>query len=701
MKKLRRFMAAFLCLTAVLMSGCSKAANPEKPNSFSEASDPMTNVVGDQSSNTSNGSSGKKVIGSYGHGFKPTDVDFSTDTLVLTPTVTGDENPTTLGVMAFVDGFPQEYFLNDSEENKMLSTIETTPSTVEYNLKINPKFDAEFDTHYATMLYILNPNFRPEKGTAFGVHHSASRWCSQPINTAEKELQVKEVNAFKANSAPFSKKQIEQYKVSIDEDSGVVTVFDLYEEWKTYQITLNGNNMPELTFAAYTTGQKQSGEYRVTFYKNHELCTFNSGYNCLDLTLEGGKIIEEKVTLDDSLSSGDIVYCIAIPLFEGGLTEKSTSEMVIGSTQNNSIPDEVQTSSGGSDNSSGSNSDVSEPNMNFGGNETHTSLGESEIPSDLNSDPYEPNTASDKKVNEINSKPKFAFSNAVYFLDNRDEISLISSENGTVVKRRLMIDGLENIFAHNKYISVLSNNNGEYTAKLYDKDLTEIKSADLSQLQISRQGIVDFDFDRIVYVTEENAELYSCDWNLRNKRKLMELPCKEYPLATYFGGISLSEDFVAFTAYGNEGVVKAGFYGVCDFNGNYEIRRKDGVAAPQTNDTTAMWQDKHTDINSDVMPSGKIEIYKNGKFDSFKTEEIVESHRAFLLNSDAILTATESGNWSLRKYSDGKVVRKIGLHEEAYVGSAVEFNGDIYAYVSEYSSSAQKNVSNCLVWESD
>ena len=648
---------------------------------------------GDQSYNTSDGTSGKKVLGSYGHGFSQSDVDFSTDTLVLTPTVTGDENPTTLGAMAFVDGFPQKYFLNDSLDEKMLSVIETTPSTVKYNLKTNPKFDAELDTHYATMLYILNPDFRPEKGNAFGVHHSASRWYSQPINTAGKELQETEVNALKAKSTPFSKKQIEQYNILTDEDSGVVTVFDLYQKWKTYQITLGGDDSPELTFAAYTTGQKQCGEYRVTFYINHKLCTFNSGYNCLDLTLEGNKIVEEKVTLDDSLSSGDIVYCIAIPLFEGGLTEKSDTQIVSGNGQS-SVPNETQTSSSESGQNSDSNNGTS--------NETPAGSGEFQTSSNSNSEqPNEPHTASGEKVNEINSKPKFAFSDAVYFLDNRNEISLISSENGSVVKKTLPLNDIESIFAHNKYISVLSIKNGEYMAKLYDNNLTEIKSADLSKLQISRQGIVDFDFDRIVYSTEENTTLYSCDCNLQNKQKLMELPCKEYPLASYFGGISLSKDFVAFTAYGNEGDIKAGFYGVCDFNGNYEIRRKDGISEPQTNDTAAMWQDKHTDINSGVMPSGKLEIYKDGNFNTLITEEITESHRAFLLNSGTILTATESGNWSLRKYSDGKVVRKIDLREEAYVGSAVEFNGKIYAYVSEYSPSAQKNVSSCLVWESD
>lgn len=694
MKKLHHYMAAFLCLTAVLISGCSKATEPEKPNSFSEVSDPMLNTGGDQSSNTSEGSSGTKVLGSYGHGFSQSDVDFSTDTLILTPTVTGDENPTTLGVMAFVDGFPKKYLLNDSAEPKTLSAIETTPSEVEYTLKLDPKFDEALDTHYATMLYLLNPDFRPEKGNSFGVHHSASRWYSQPIKTDKKDLQKMDVNAFKTKSIPFSMKQIEQYKISTDEESGVVTVFDLYDKWKTYQITLNDSNSPELTFAAYTTGQKHCGEYRVTFYKNHELSTFNSGYNCLDLTLEGGKIVEEKVTLDDHLSNGDIVYCIAIPLFEGGLTEKSTSEMVVGNAQNDSVPNETQTPSG--------SSEVASELSNVTSHETQTPSGSSEVTSKPNNGAsHETPTDTGEKVNDINLKPKFALSDTLYFLENRSGLGLISSKNGSTIEKTLQLDNFEKMFTHNGYIGVLFNDNSGYSAKLYDENFTEIRSASLAELSLSQQGIVDFDSDRIVYSTEDNTALYYCDWNLQNKRKLMELPCGEFPLASYFGGISLSENFVAFTAYGGEGDVRAGFYGVCDFNGNYEIRRKDGVSTPQTNDTTAMWQDKHTDINSGKMPSGKLEFYENGKFSTLTTEDVTESHRAFLCNSGTVFTAAESGNWCLQKYSNGKVSKKINLRKETYVGSAVDFNGKIYAYVSEYSATDENSVSKCFVWEDD
>lgn len=667
--------STILIAGTMLLSGCSADIPIEEISSYSTFSDPMNEP-------TSSDKHKSGTIGSYGHGFKPTDVDFSTDTLVLTPTVTGDENPTTLGVMAFVDGFPQKYSLNSSTEKTTLSVIETVPSEVEYTLNLDSKFDLQLDTHYATMLYILDPNFKPEKGNSFGVYHSASHWYSQPINTTGKELKKMDTNALKTESIPFTKKQIEKY--NIPTDGAVAPNFNLNYKGEKYQITLTDGYHPQLTFAAYTTSQSESGKYRVTFYKNHELCAFNSGYNCLDLTLESEKIVEEEIVFDEELHAGDFVYCVAIPLFEGGLTEKSASKMV--------FDDNAETSQ------TSQTPQPSQPDPSSTINKT------SEQSPAVQTNPS-------GKINAINLIPQFSNSDTIYFLDNRDKLSLISSGNGTDIQNTLLLKNREDVFVRSYYlhgdcVSILFEDNGKYIAKLYDKNLKEIKSADLSELRImpeglSPDGMVDFNNNRIVYSVNagNNAALFSCDWNLENKQKLMELPCKEYPLASYFWGISLSDDFVAFSAYGNEGDVKAGFYGVCDFNGNYEIRRKDGIAEPQTNDTMAMWQDKHTDTNSGKMPSGKVEIYENGKFSTLKTEEISESHRVFLCNSGSIITATESGNWCLRKYSDGKVSQKIDLREDMFIVSAVEFNGKIYACVSEYSSSTGKSTSKCLVWE--
>ncbi len=407
--------------------------------------------------------------------------------------------------------------------------------------------------------------------------------------------------------------------------------------------------------------------------------------------LEADKIVEKEIVFDEEFHAGDFVYCVAIPLFKDGLTGKSDSKMVLNKDNEPSQTPQPSSSSTAIVNS--------EP--------SHTPQPSSSGTANENSEPSQATQSnSSEKVNTINLKPLFSSSDTIYYIDNRDKLSLISSENGTDIQNTLLLEDREDVFIygyylHGDYVSILSDDNGKYTAKLYGKNLKEIKSADLSGLQISPYDydLVDCDSDRIVYTTNFRNALYSCDWNLQNKQKLMELPCKEYPLASYFGGISLSKNFVAFTAYGSEGDVKAGFYGVCDFNGNYKINRKDGIIKPQTNDTTAMWQDKHTDINSGEMPSGKLEIYENGKFTTLKTEDISESHRAFLCNSGAVITATESGNWCLRKYSDGKVSKKIDLKEDMYIASAVEFNGKIYARVSGYYSATGESMSNCLVWE--
>ncbi len=670
---INKTIAAILIAGTMLLSGCSNNIPIEENSSYSAISDPMKEP-------TSSGGHKSGVIGSYSAGLSNDDVDFSTDTLVLTPSVIGDENPTMLGMMAFIDGIPRKYTLNDSTDGRTLSVVETTPSEVKYTLELDTEFDTELDTHYATMLYILDPEFFPENGIGFGMYHSGSHWYSIPINTAGKELPKLNFKALKTESIPFTQKQIEQYRIPTGEESGARTGFELYQEWRVNKITLDNDNSPEMTFAGYTTAPNDCGNYRVTFYKNHELCTFNSGYDCLDLTLEGSKIVEEKIVFDEELHAGDFVYCVAIPLFKDGFTEKSDSTMVV--DKNNEPSQTPQPSS------------------------SSTAIESSEP-----SQAVQP--TSSEKINAINYRPLFSNSDIIYFIDNRDrsELSIISSENGTDIQNTLLLKNREDVFVRSYYlhgdcVSILFEDNGKYIAKLYDKNLKEIKSADLSELQImpeglSPDGMVDFNNNRIVYSVNagNNAALFSCDWNLKNKQKLMELPCKEYPLASYFWGISLSNDFVAFSAYGNEGDVKAGFYGVCDFNGNYKINRKDGITTPQTNDTMAMWQDNHTDINSGKMPSGKLEIYKKDKFTTLKTEDVLESHRAFLCNSGSIITATESGNWCLRKYSDGKVSKKVGLREDMFIASAVEFNSKIYALVSEYSPAAGKSTSNCLVWE--
>ncbi len=262
---INKTIAAILIAGTMLLSGCSGERDPEKPDSFSEASDPMKDTSGSQSNSTPNGSSGKRVLGSYSHGFKSTDVDFSTDTLVLTPTVTGDENPTTLGMMAFIDGIPRKYTLNDSTDEKTLSVIKTVPSKVEYTLDLESKFDSQLDTHYATMLYILDPEFFPENGGGFGMYHSGSHWYSQPINTAGKELQKLDVKALKTESIPFTQKQMEKYNIKTG--SSAAARFELNDKQEKYQINLTDGHYPELTFAAYTQSPRESGKYRVTFIK--------------------------------------------------------------------------------------------------------------------------------------------------------------------------------------------------------------------------------------------------------------------------------------------------------------------------------------------------------------------------------------------------------------------------------------------------
>lgn len=77
-------------------------------------------------------------------------------------------------------------------------------------------------------------------------------------------------------------------------------------------------------------------DYRVSFYKNHELVKFNGKYDNLDVTAEGGKITEVNISIDD-VSAGDFMYCVAVPLesvHEYVYPIKTDSVMVVDSDLN-------------------------------------------------------------------------------------------------------------------------------------------------------------------------------------------------------------------------------------------------------------------------------------------------------------------------------------------------------------------------------
>lgn len=626
-----------LTFLGMLFSGCSKAEIPNETMDVSAASDPM------EKTNTPAVSSSKST--SYGFSFKVENIAAENGELILTPTLMGSEESTSAGLLVFIDGILQEYGVSDSPEKAYISTFDTVPNGEEtLELHVDAVIDKALDEHYVCVCSMLCPDFRPSANNPnFGFYHRIMNVMPLKLDVKDINCSTAEPKAFRAENSVLTAAQKERYSNGEDENGDpIIYGFELTQtdggSSDTYVIH-EGEAPLSLSFAACTS-EPYVVDYRVTFYKNHTPCKFNGDYDCLDITMEGGKIVEEEIILD-GLEAGDVVYCIAIPTNDtvAGVAEKSSSRLVM--AEGSGLPPE----------------------------ETE-------------------NGAAEKTAYNIaaqNSKPIFTIDDTAYFInsknyspENQSGIFLCSSKDGANIDKTLEI-GTSVPKAHGEYISVILEKNGEVFAKIYDKNFSEIKSAKINgilnadfQLEIDC-AYIDFDIDKILYVSEFN-KLCLCDWDLENKKTLMTLPRDEEPSARNFTAAALSGEFAAFSANGKDNGQDLDFYGVCDFEGNYEIRRKDGVSSPQTNDSRAVWSDCHVAL--DELPSGEIEIYENGDFGALKTVEQTESQFAFL-SGNGVLTFAENCN-IIRKY-EGGTITEIPLERGEYGVAAVAFNGKILA----------------------
>lgn len=688
-----------LLFLSLLFTGCSKPQLPNSEVSTSVVDDPMKMPVESESNVT--GSSGFKAIGSYGFDFSQDDISFSDDTLVLTPKLLGDEIATDVGIMVLVDGIPQIYSTETPGEKFTLKEFKTENGEVPIKLLVDAMIDSQADNHYVSILTIVAPYYMPSADSVyFGKYHSGSIVGAKNLPDKDTYTSSDSLKVLKAENSVFTKEQKENYQLSEDQE---IIYFDLYRDKSKPMLEraiVGGieDNTLSLTFTGFSCGH-EGGNYRVTFYRNHEPCLFNDGFRCLDMELEGGKIVEADIELA-GVKPGDFVYCVAAPLFEGGNALKSQSKMVIlsendvyGGGEASSLPFEENSPESeftNADNTVSTDeaaitSSVSEP---------------SNVVSTSSSNEIEGNTSisepSDYTVSN-NLIPQFSIGDRIYYLDNRESIALCASKDGISIDKTLEIGNLKRISYHGEYISVLEKSGSDYSVLLLDKELNTVKTQSINGIldEMSRltSVSVDFDGDNIIYVyhtIDGKSELRCCDWNLENQKVLLELPNSGSEGASYFKGIAITKNFVALTLGGKINNVDTDYYGIADFSGKSEIHRKDGITEPQTNGKIALWTDKH--VNTGEYPSGELVLY-DGRFQTMNTSDRTESQRCFLQSDGAFLTIIETGKSVLRQYNQNKLIGETIVGSNIICGNMVEFDGKVFAYITESGSS------KCVVWE--
>lgn len=649
-------LSALLLSTVLLVSGCSKAEPDSIPsgttsNISSEISDPMKQPT--------DSSSEIPPATSYGFNFGTKDIDYGSEELVLSPMLMGGDTPTRVGFMVFVDGIPQKYCSENSSEYSYISGFDIEENSEKtHRLTVEPIIDNDMSEHIISVSTILAPDFVPPLETpTFGNYHRILRNKSKKLSDEITGIAAAdEYKALKAENRVLTNEEKEEYGLGEEYGTGYAVECDL-QQFKRLESTFvlkSGENCLTATLCAYST-MPDVQDYRVTVFVNHKPVKINGDYNCVDVKMEGGKISETEITLEN-IKAGDFVYCIAAPLTEGEVAMKSTSKMVIG------------------DKSSSSDSTSTPP-----------------------SESAENISDSGTVVSNTGLKPVFAIGDNLYAETKRGSAVFPAlckvNSSGDVVKT---LADFSNARVHGDKISVVKYSGDAFSIgtnamkiKLLDKDLNVVKSIDITGIY----GKIDFNEDRIVYVNNDN-EICSCDWNWENHKTLFSLSSASKG-AEYFVDIKLGEGFVAFNAQSEINNKDADFYGVCDFSGNYDIYRKDGINYSQVCGKTALWGDRHVDVINGQMPSGEIVLYSNGKFTKIKPENSLESQDVFLTGENEFFTVIGDNYGVIKQYKNGAKIREISVGKGNSADNLVHTYSMLYADVIERSGDIMK------CWELD
>lgn len=658
-------------LTFVLMltlCGCDDYTTSDSNGiNTSIADDPMNTPI---SSATDTEENQEPLSFAYALRFGEDFFKINNNELVLSPALTGDNRGSVnVGLRVFVDGIPQNYTDDALHENTYMMRFDTIVNTEKsYELTVDTVIDPNLSQHTIAVAGLAYPDYYPKENTSFGNYHKmlSSVTSNLPIENAGFSY-ADNINILSLENSVMSKEQKEGF--GLNDTDGVMDI-ELNQNGvgvNTYKIK---DNSLTLSFNAYSTANTVI-PYRVSFYKNHKQIKFNDGYDYIDLSIEGGKMSQTDIKIND-VKSGDFIYCIGVPLINRELPLKSRSTIAL--DDSDSLPPES---------SSGINSD---------------STFEKTSSSDSENEPS--GTIESKQYSEISEvlfqelMPEFSLGDTLYYTDYDGKMKIYSTQNGSDIVGQTSIDYEDGRFSvHGSYISCYTVVGDDFFARLYDKELNLVKSVKLNNIlpenlwKVNGTSFIDFDENHIVFAYWDNStkpryELRSCDWNLQNVKTIFSLPMNKQNPTESISAVRLCDDYIAFWINGYLNGKSTHSYGISDFDGNFKIERKDGVYLPQTNGNIALWSDQHVDV--DELPSGSVVIFQNGKFSSFKTVEQSESQFAFLCGN-SILTLNGSGN-ILRIYdTNGIKTAEISI-EDGYRGSEAIMIGN-KVYVNAYGKS--------------
>ena len=289
-------------LVMMVLTGCDNSQLNKQSNNIA-VSDPFVGDISDTTNMIVN-----RV--NFKVGLRETNAVMVNNMLQIPLNLNGDDGCENVGIKIFIDGILQEFSPDNSENYSFNNTLSVKTDDTGYQLKIKAKFDENVVTHTISAVSIYNPDFVPQPGLSLGNNHKGAAGGFRVLPITDTQLEFSDSNVvIKAPSpTPITNEQMKKYNLKGENSEAFLLLQN--DGGNTYALNENGSSV-SLQFVAGTQNAG-SEEYRVSFYKNHELVPFNGDYLYLDICLEGGKISISDIMIDN-VQAGDFLYCIVVP----------------------------------------------------------------------------------------------------------------------------------------------------------------------------------------------------------------------------------------------------------------------------------------------------------------------------------------------------------------------------------------------------
>lgn len=448
MKKAKLALLAFVF--GVTLCGCTNDTIPGSNTiNTSIADDPMNIPI---SSGNSTNDGNEPVSFAYALSFGDDYFKAENNKLTIMPALTGDHRASVnVGLRVFVDGMPQYYSDSDSLSSTDMMRFDTVVDTKKsYELTVDTLIDPNLSQHTIAAAGLAYPDYYPKENTSFGNYHKMLSSATSTLPTEDVDFpSANDINILNLENYVMSQEQKEGF--GLNDTNGVMDI-ELNQNGigvSTYEIK---DNSLTLSFNAYSTVETVI-PYRVSFYKNHKQIKINDGYDYIDISLEGGKMSQTDVAIND-VKSGDFIYCIAAPLISREIMLKSRSTIALDSGVNLS---------------GGSGSDINPGNT----SEKTSSSNSENAPSDILES--KPNF----EISEVSFQdlmPIFSIGDTLYYTDYDGKMRIYSSKNGTDIANQTSFDFEDGrFFLHGDHISCYTVVGDDYIASLYDKELNLVE----------------------------------------------------------------------------------------------------------------------------------------------------------------------------------------------------------------------------------